>query len=239
MEPTGEMPPDVVSSAAELSVHSICAYMSRVAGLPMCAQTGRMGFEFSGLDYSLVLLASFPNNNVVPMSSLCWAEEPMESQLQDNIRVFLQTARSLLIPSLPFPDLDALPKGAAAESLSSATSVSRLAPKPENIIAHLAVQEWLYRLGQRFPAGPNYDGSPVRSALFHAHGLLRHQQAADASDTPQHCAVHDGGEYNKMRKRALCLREQVMRAQHAAFSSLAANGAVDWDRVAQVVEKDI
>lgn len=73
-----------------------------------CVDQGLVGFEFSGLDYTLVLSAIMSahhhhhqnnNNNgpplVVDLSKLCWVPRPNPKQLDDNLVFFLECAKAV------------------------------------------------------------------------------------------------------------------------------------------------
>ena len=232
----------MAETTIKFDMNHVAQHMCRCAGLPMEALTGRPAYSYTGLDYSLVLHASFPQD-VVPLSNLCWSESPIGSQLDGNIRVFLQAAQSLQIPSLPFPREDVFrgPGGGGEESLRS---------EPANVSSHIAVQKWLFQLGQRFPVDSGTNGAAVRSEHGRKQGALAlrsnnkikatSSNAVPAASSSTHLlcdAAVDDGSYNSERSKHELLRKELLQAAHAAYSSLAADGAVDWARVLSCVDK--
>lgn len=96
-------------------------------------------FQFSGLDYAIVLMAAngVPHTVKVRMqNALCWSDAPNTSQLLDNLSVFVDAARSLV-------EAGGLCSEEAAMCVSKSLHPSALQPCPANLANHIAVQRWL------------------------------------------------------------------------------------------------
>lgn len=119
------------------STEELLSFGCRLCGLPY--HRGIFGFEFTGLQYCLILRAIFPKN--IDFRRMCWAPTAIKSQLDGNIEYFLSSCRALEGPT---------------DELPLRLSVEALQPAPRNIPVHLSILLWLHKQANIFGTAPDH-----------------------------------------------------------------------------------
>jgi hypothetical protein len=201
-------------------------------------------FLFSGLDYAVVLISakSVPlhvKENL--MNHLCWAESPAESQLQDNLTLFTESAKALL-------PVDCGEDWQLTRSVEDYLNTVALQPLPKNLAKHIAVQRWLIReVVASKGMCDTFDPADLRRRMrLRLNASLNDDGAVDDGHlvaAAPYCVACGNRMLAMTEVQAITRMDQLSRVKREALSFVEGSSspfpaAIDWGRLLELLRVD-